>query len=281
MVLAMRAGGMMLLFAIATATRLAHAQAAIEAVQYPAWLERAGQTLPLTPGTVLRPRDVILTGERAAAVMKLAEGSRVKLGENTRVILQRDELVVASGVFRFTASTARPLEVALRLSTVAIMSRGADLWGRGSDERAQVVLLGGRASVGAEGHGMVALERALDRYEMPRAGPPALGRALEGQLEPWLREAEMSQDGPIARPEGRWRVLVGKFESAAHASELERNVHAAGFAAEVTGGRERSPYMVVVPGMADEAAARAAMSRLRAIPGSGILSVAEADRPSR
>jgi cell division septation protein DedD len=90
----------------------------------------------------------------------------------------------------------------------------------------------------------------------------------------------MSPEGPIARAEGRWRVLVGKFESPAHAGELERNVRAAGFPAEVTGGRDRSPYVVIVGGMAGEAAARAAMARLRAIPGSGILSVAEAGQAS-
>jgi hypothetical protein len=269
------AGRFVLAVVLALAAGSASAQAGIEAVQYPAWIERGGESVPLVPGTVLRPRDVIVTGEGAGARVKLAEGSRVKIGERTRVVLERSELVLASGVFRLISSGRSSLEVALRVGPVAVLGRGADVWARASGEHASVVLIAGRVGIGADGHGMVALERALDRYEMPRGGPPSLGRASESQLADWARQAEMPADGAAASPEGRWNVLVGKFESPEDARTLQRNVRAAGFPAEITGGRGLSPYVVLVGGLAGEAEARAAMARLRAVPGSGILTVSE------
>jgi len=59
----------------------AHAQpAVVEAVQYPAWLERGGNAVPLTPGTALQSRDRLRTGANARVQLKLPEGSAVKLG---------------------------------------------------------------------------------------------------------------------------------------------------------------------------------------------------------
>ena len=49
----------------------------------PAWRERDGKRLPLLPGMELRAVDRIISGKDARVVMmKLSEGSLVRLGEN-------------------------------------------------------------------------------------------------------------------------------------------------------------------------------------------------------
>ena len=60
----------------------AQAAASVEGVQMPAWVERNGRRTPLLPGMELRAGDQIFTGASARALLRLSEGSIVKLGEN-------------------------------------------------------------------------------------------------------------------------------------------------------------------------------------------------------
>jgi hypothetical protein len=270
---------------------LSHAQAVVEAVQYPAWLERGGNAVPLAPGMALGPRDRLITGEDGRARLRLPEGSLVKLGENARFVVERVEerggvlrgaLTVLTGAFRYTSEKiGASRELALRVKGVSIGIRGTDLWGKGTEARDWVVLIEGRITVAADGHPPVALERPLDLYQKPLDAPPSLGRIDEAQLAAWSRETELSADGAAAVREGRWRVFVGKFESRDDARVLQRNVRAAGFPADIAGGRDNSPYIVQVAGFAGEAEARGAMARLRGVPGAGILTVSDAAAFSR
>lgn len=253
----------------------AHAQAIVEAVQYPAWLERGDSRVPLAPGTKLQARDAIVTGSEARVAFRLAEGSIVRLGEKSRVVLQRDELVLASGAFRLTSAPASGREVGMRAGEISILGRGADLWGEAGD-RDQVLLISGRARVQVAGHSPMALERPLDRYEAPRGGVPAGGRSGREALALAATRVEVDPDGPRAVHGGRWRVFVGKFESGLDARALQSNLHAAGFPADIIGGGS-SPFIVLVPGLAGEAEARSAMARLRGIDGAGILTVNQAN----
>jgi hypothetical protein len=270
---------LLLLLVLALAWPLAHAQAVIEAVQFPAWLERAGARSPLLPGTVLHARDGIFTGAEGRARLRLAEGSRVRLGENARVELRRDELHVAEGAFRFTTGNARAAQdVALRVGQMEVLSRGADLWGQAGPPGI-LVLVSGSATVSTAGGAPAALERPLDRYELPQGGAPAFSRLRGEALAEITRGVELAPEGATAEAAGRWRVFVGKFESGVHARALQARVREAGYPAEVAGGTARSPYVVMVPRLAGEAAARAAMARLRAVEGAGILTVSESSAP--
>src|SRR5262245_15552367 len=64
----------------------AHAapNAEVEAVQMPAWIERDGQRSPLEVGALLRNDDQIETGAAARVLLRLSDGSTVRLGENAR-----------------------------------------------------------------------------------------------------------------------------------------------------------------------------------------------------
>jgi hypothetical protein len=65
--------------------RAAPSPAVVEAVQMPAWVERGGGRMPLAPGMALQSDDDLRTGADARLLLKLAEGSAVKLGENAQL----------------------------------------------------------------------------------------------------------------------------------------------------------------------------------------------------
>src|SRR4051812_21145446 len=94
------------------------AAAVIEGVQMPAWIERsegavAPRRIPVSPGMALKTGDTLATGPGSRLLMKLSEGSLVKLGENAHLQLKELEpseslfkaaLGVLQGAFRFTTA---------------------------------------------------------------------------------------------------------------------------------------------------------------------------------
>jgi hypothetical protein len=138
----MKAKRISLLFGLLLGATAACAEpAVVEAVQYPAWLERGGIAAPLTPGTVLRAQDRLRTGANARVQLKLAEGSAVKLGENAQFIFDKGEergifratLSVLTGAFRFTTDALRKVQkrdVTINVKNVTAGIRGTDLWGK-------------------------------------------------------------------------------------------------------------------------------------------------------
>src|SRR5262245_45350579 len=90
--------------------------ASVEGLQMPAWLKRGENRMPLTLGATLENGDVIETGSAARALLRLAEGSNVKLGASATLELSKlsppatDEgvfegvLNVVTGAFRFTTT---------------------------------------------------------------------------------------------------------------------------------------------------------------------------------
>jgi hypothetical protein len=260
----------------------------VEAVQYPAWLERGGHSVPLTPGTALQAADTLRTGANARVQLKLAEGSTVKLGENARFTVERVEnrgvfrstLNVLYGAFRFTTGALganRKRELDIRVRTITAGIRGTDLWGKSSDARDLVCLLEGRVSARAEGGEAVTLDKPLDFYQRPRDGAPQLGRVDEKQVLEWAKETEIEAGAAAARQGGRWRVIASKFHERNKALALSRELRARGFPAEVS--EEAGVQRVDIRGLAGEAEARALMAIVREVPGINIPSVAE--DPSR
>ena len=173
----MKPGTVSLACALLLGANIANAApAVVEAVQYPAWLERGGNAVPLTPGTALQAQDRLRTGTNARVQLKMPEGSAVKLGENAQFVIERVEdrgvfraaLSVLAGAFRFTTdaarkATKRDIEIKVKNATAGI--RGTDLWGKSTDERDIVCLLEGKITVGSEGHPTVTLDQPLDFYQ--------------------------------------------------------------------------------------------------------------------
>lgn len=280
----MKTATSLLLLAALLLAQFAQAQpAVVEAVQYPAWLERGGNAVPLTPGTRLMPRDKLVTGGNARVQLKLAEGSAVKLGENARFVVERAQegsvfratLNVLAGAFRFTtdALSKHRREVSIKAKTVTAGIRGTDLWGKSTGERDLVCLLEGRITVGAAGHPDVTLDQPLDFYQKPRDGDPSVAKVDAGQIAQWAKETEIEAGGPAARVGGRWRMVAAVKPDRDDALALNRALRGAGYPSQVV-ARE-GYYMVQVPGLAGEAEARAVMANVREVPGVALPTVHE------
>lgn len=248
----------------------------VEAVQYPAWLERGGSAVPLTPGTTLQADDKLRTGANARVQLKVGEGSTVKLGENAQFVIERVEdrgvfraaLSVITGAFRFTTDAFRKgqrRDIAIHVKNVTAGIRGTDLWGKSTGERDLVCLLEGKISVGAEGHPTVTLDQPLDFYQKPRDGDPIVAKVDQKQVDIWSRETEISKDGPAGRAGGRWRVTAAEFQSRDEALAMNRLLRANGYPSEV--GKRGERVTVVVAGISGEAEARSLAGNLKRVPG--------------
>jgi len=261
---------------VAAGLNAAAETARVEAVQYPAWLERNGSAVPLTPGTQLESSDKLRTGANARVQLLLGEGSTVKLGENAQFVIEKVEnrgvfraaLSVLTGAFRFTTDALRKSQqrdVAIKVKNVTAGIRGTDLWGKSTGERDLVCLLEGKISVGSEGHPTVTLDQPLDFYQKPRDGEPAVAKVDAKQVEIWSQETEISKDGAAGRIGGKWSVIAGKYPTRDEALRMNRVLRSSGYPSVM--GKSGEYPAVIVPGLSGEAEARALMANLRTVPG--------------
>jgi cell division septation protein DedD len=264
--------------AFALSSSFAAPAALVEGVQMPAWLERDGARAPLAPGVELRSGDRLSTGAGSRLQLRLAEGSRVKLGENASLQLaqinpQREGVFMAAlrvveGAFRFTTDVlakARRREVSIQVATVTAGIRGTDLWGKSAPERQIVCLIEGKVEVGAEGETPVTMDQPLQFYNRVKGQTQPVGFVSPEQLKRWSEETEIEAGKGAARRGGRWRVTLGSFDTQAAALALYDSVRAAGFAAEIrpAGTPERWIYHVRIAQLPTREEAEALAARLR------------------
>ena len=261
---------------------LAAAAATVEAVQAPAWRDRAGITVPLAAGMELQSGDVLRTGPGARAYLMLAEGSRVKLGEGARFSIHsrslrpakffRGALDVLAGAFRFTTGKlkkALPRDVAIRVGTATIGIRGTDLWGRTDQNGELVALLEGRVEI-TRGGQTTEMGQPVTYYDAPR-GQTATVKSLDPEVFRKLaRQTDILPGDGAARSKGKWRVTAGSADDEQAALELYDQLREAGFAAkvrprEIEGGGWH--YDVVLRGFSSAVDAEVAAARLKTLTG--------------
>jgi hypothetical protein len=56
--------------------------AVVESLQLPVWVEHNGIRAALAPGMILSGSDTVATGAGARILIRMADGSHIKLGEN-------------------------------------------------------------------------------------------------------------------------------------------------------------------------------------------------------
>ncbi len=271
-------GWLGLILALTATTAVAAPAAVVEGVQAPAWVERAGGRLALAPGMVLEGRDRLLTGSGGRALVQLADGSAVKVGENGWVgvnsLGRREDgvfaaaLEVAKGAFRLTtnifrrASDRRAINV--QIGTVTAGIRGTDIWGRSDEQRDFVCLLEGRISASHPQGGSVELTQALQFYGADKGQAPGPVASVDvAQVEQWARETELQAGQGLQRRGGRWSVRLGSYRSQADALSVFDRVRGAGYAVRIVprGGRESSRYEVRLGQLASAVEANAIAAR--------------------
>jgi hypothetical protein len=259
----------------------------VEALQSPAWVERGGTRTPLAVGMQLRASDRVLSGADGRIMLRMPEGSLVKLGEQAQLALDRisvqrepegtlvsGALNVLRGAFRFTTQALagyrgrRAIDV--RIATVTAGIRGTDLWGKAADDRDIVCLIDGRISVQRDGESAFTMDQPLSFYIAPRGAPALPVQPVPAaQLAQWATETELRPGAGGARRGGRWRVDVARVQTQAEALMLYDQLREAGYPAEILPiAQERGfDYSVRLRHIASAGEAAALAARLKVMMG--------------
>ncbi|HZX30177.1 MAG TPA: FecR family protein [Rhodocyclaceae bacterium] len=254
--------------------------AVVDAVQAPAWVERGESRQPLAPGMELRNHDRLVTGAGARAVVQLADGSAVKLGENAQMgvnaLGKREGGVftaafdVAKGAFRLTTDIFRKYQtrraINIRAGTVTAGVRGTDLWGKSDSEKDLICLLEGRIVVSHPQGEATELSEPLQYYAAAKGEAPGPVSFIDQeQLMAWAAQTELQDGVGTAKRGGRWAVTLTTAESQAAALEVYDRAVASGVAPKirpVKGSDESYRYELSVRQIASEAQARQVAERL-------------------
>ena len=269
--------GTLLATSVACGPALAQPAAVVEAVQAPVWVERAGRRAPRAPGMELRTGDQVRTGAGSRLLMKLAEGSLVKLGENASLHLAelkpardifRGVLSVLEGAFRFTTQRIganRRRDININVSQVTAGIRGTDLWGRSTTERQIVCLIEGNIQVGAPGEAAVTLDQPLQFYRREGGTTHPVAFVDTAQLGEWAKQTEIEAGKGAATRGGRWKVNLGTADNQADALALYDQVRAAGYAAEIHPARagDQLVYVIRIRQLPSKAEAQSLANALR------------------
>jgi len=255
----------------------------VEAVVSPAWVEHAGGARePLVPGAVLRNGDRVLTGSGARALLRMAEGSAIKLGEKASLGVDRladqggaagrvvsGALDVVQGAFRFTTrvfgSPRASRDVNIRIATVTAGIRGTDVWGKSSTERDVVCLIEGRIYVQHREQAFTMQDplsffiAGRDGSRQPVAPVPA------AQLKEWEAETEIAPASGASRRGGKHRVSLAAVADEGEAATLAGRLRKEGYPARVRAyradGNLRYAVDIIGLGSAEDAAQMAGALR--------------------
>jgi hypothetical protein len=241
----------LLMLAATSALAAARPNIVVEGVQMPAWVEHtSGARDPLAIGMVLTNKDRVYTGPGSRALLRLADGSLVKLGENG--ILALDDLGqkkinlkevvtasldVVSGAFRFTTQALYKFrgerDVKVRIVTITAGVRGTDLWGKAAKDRDVVCLIEGKITVARDKEAFT-MDQPLSFYIAPRNEPPLpVAPVSKQQLEQWAAETEIGSGTGALRKGGKWRVYLAEAANQDDALGIYDQLRNAGYAAEI------------------------------------------------
>src|SRR6267378_929552 len=221
---------------------LAQVAAVVEGVQMPAWIERDGRRLPLIPGMELRPGDQVVTGAGSRVMVKLAEGSLVKLGEKGQ--LRFSELSPTRELFKAALDV---LEGAFRFTT--------DIVG----------LIDGEVEVAAAGEQPVTLREPRQFYRRIDGKTQAVGVVNETQIDRWSAEVELQEGKGVARRGGRYSVVLASAAEQGAVLPIYDELQNAGYSAELRPLKqgEKMVYTVRIRQLASRAEAQALAKQLR------------------
>ena len=240
----------LLLVALAVPAHAAALEAArVERVQVPVWLVRGGEQLPVAAGMPLEAGDRLRTGADARLLLRLAEGSLVKLGPDAELVLEtlapaqtqgglfEGLLDVVKGAFRFTTtllSNAHRRRVDVRVANVTAGIRGTDVWGKAAPDRDIVCLIEGEVSVQRAGDAPVVMSQPLTFFVAPKNQPPLpVGPVDPQQLERWAAETDIADGAAALGADGAWSVHLGSFSSQARADQSRARLESLGYPASV------------------------------------------------
>jgi len=234
--------------------------AVVEAVQMPAWVERDGGKIPLSPGMVLKNGDQLRTGANSRLLLRTADGSGVKLGEKATLLIdnmrmRRDNVFeaamkVGEGAFRFTTELLAKYrgrrEIRINVATVTAGIRGTDLWGKSAPDKQIVCLIEGIIDVTPPGESAIPMDKPLSFFVREKGVSQPIAPVPAEQLKQWATETDTQAGQGVSRRGGKWKVTLASPASQSDALDLYQVMREAGYAAEIFPGKagEKRVYSV-------------------------------------
>jgi hypothetical protein len=230
----------------------AFAQLVVEGLQFPVWVERADQRIPLAPGDAVAAGEQIITGDGGKVWVQMPDKARVKLGPEAALNVSAvnvtstaeaqstdvldGALDVIKGAFRYTTGELSKLwQRDLRISlgnTATIGIRGTDLWGQVEGDSQFVVLLEGRISVQPQASAAaLTLQNPLEIY---RAGASAVDSVDMAAVQALAPITELDSGSGVMRQGGAYQLHLASFSRARHADAMSARLARAGLATRVT-----------------------------------------------
>jgi len=254
--------------------------AVVEGIQLPAWVTRDGKRQPLALGTELTNSDEVSTGGSSRLLLRLGDGSVVKLGENGRLQLsdlvqKRKEgfiaatLKVIEGAFRFTTNAAAKArgsrDITVQFPTVTAGIRGTDIWGKNLGDKEVVVLIEGKIIVTRTGDHPVEMKDPLTYLQAPKTGAATVEAVPMEQLKAWAAETEISDGAGALRKGGRWKLYLGSYQQQLEALSLYDSLRREGYPVRIQPGQADGGqiYRLRLAGFSSEQEANALGARLK------------------
>ncbi|MCG8324034.1 MAG: FecR domain-containing protein [Thiotrichales bacterium] len=223
--------------------------AIVEGMQMPVFIEHVSQLRPLEPGMELQTGDRLLTGDGARVLLRLADGSLVKLGENAEfnvdsiaVPEKREEtfkaaFMVIKGAFRFTTgliSRYKNRDVTTQIRTLTVGIRGTDVWGKSEPDRDFVVLLEGQITIQRNNEPQQSMTEAMSLFMAPRGEPALPVTPVDpDDLAIWAQETELQENQGVMREDGQWVLNLASYHRIEIAEGMQATLIDRGFPAGI------------------------------------------------
>ena len=246
--------------ALAQSKSRAAPTATVESTQLSGSLERGRQVVPLAPGMELKEGDRVNTGAGAKLLLKLADGSTVKLGERASLFFDKAQvredgvfdaaLFVAEGAFRFTTALVEKFrgkrQVVITVNNVTAGIRGTDLWGKSTKETDLVCLIEGSVEVTPPGEKPFALDQPLSYYQLEANLSKPVATVLADTFREWAAETEQDPGQGVASRRGKWKVSVAAVKKSGEALDVYNALRKAGYPAEIVPEKAGAERVYVV-----------------------------------
>jgi hypothetical protein len=260
--------------------------AVIEAVQMPAWIVHDGVRSPVSAGATVQGRDEIVTGDGARILLRMPEGSSVKLGADADFkvdaltskpgnggTVMSASLNVLKGAFRFTTALADKIrgsrDVNIHFLNVTAGIRGTDVWGKSTPDKQVVCLIEGKVEVSHKDDSPVLLADPLTFYVAQDEKPAPVAPVSLGQIATWALETDVAAGHGAQVKGGKWHVTALDTRDELAALDVYTNLRTQGYAAQFhpAGTSQQRHYEVALTGFETESDASAVAAEITSVSG--------------
>ena len=219
------------------------AEIRIEALQPPVTIIRDQVGYSRPPGSLVRPGELIRTGNGGKAVLWIDGKIRAKLGSNASLLVlsgEEDEgglkpvLRSIGGALRLTTLEPQAEGIDIVIGQVATRLADGDVWSRVNPERDVVLLIEGTVDLAHPGKESFALTTPLSFATLNRNEGELPVRMMNIEtLAEYAQETELDQGGGVANSSGQWVINLLSAQDRDYVEKRAGILGAQGFPAEV------------------------------------------------